>query len=85
MIEHGQDSIVELRQIKIDLLLRRRRCHVEILGEQHATDALGDWAHPLVEVCEELVDLGLVGSHVHSIQIHGGLVAIANMHHLDHS
>ena len=84
-IKHGQDSIVEFGQVKIDLLLRRLRTHVKMLGEQHATDALGDRAHTLVEVCKELVDLSLVSPHVHSVQIHGGLVAIANVHHLDHS
>ena len=83
MVEHGKDPFVEFSQVALDLLLLWLGLQVEFLCEEHATDALGDRAHALIEVREELVALSLVGSHVQPVCVYVSLVTIANVHHLN--
>ena len=84
LIEHGKDPFIEFGQVALDLLLLWLRLQVEFLCEEHATDALGNWADTLIEGCEELVALRQVSSHVHPVCVHGSLVTITNVHHLNH-
>ena len=84
MVEHRQNAIVELSHVTVDLLRSRFWLQSKLLGQKHASDALGHRANALIEVRKELIALVLVGSHVHPVLVKGGLVPVANVHHLDH-
>ena len=49
VVQHGQDSVIELTQVSVDLFLSRLWLQVKLLHQKHGADSLGDGTDSLVK------------------------------------